>query len=170
MADIIATFKTNKWDIKLKLFHKHTPKTVANFINLAQRWFYNDLNFHRVIENFMIQGGCPLWTGTWWPWYNFEDEFHQELRHNKPGMLSMANSWPASNGSQFFITHVETPWLDDKHTIFGEVLTGLDQDIVNAITQNDKIEKVLIEWEIEQLLSEQAEIIKIWNTILDKKN
>jgi peptidyl-prolyl cis-trans isomerase B (cyclophilin B) len=170
MTDIIAIIKTNKWNIKLKLFHKHAPKTVANFINLAQRWFYNDLDFHRVIDDFMIQGWCPLWTGTGWPWYSFEDEFNPELRHNKPWMLSMANSWPDSNGSQFFITHIDTPWLDDKHSIFGEVLNESDQDIVNAIAQNDKIQEVLIEWKVEQLLSEQSEMIKIWNTILDENN
>ena len=116
-----ATIKTNKGEISLKLFADLTPITVANFVNLAKRGFYNGLKFHRVIKEFMIQGGCPHGTGTGGPGYQFQDEFVPELKHDKPGILSMANSGPGTNGSQFFITHVPTPWLDGKHTVFGEV-------------------------------------------------
>jgi Peptidyl-prolyl cis-trans isomerase (rotamase) - cyclophilin family len=106
-----AHIKTNKGTIKLKLFYEQTPITVSNFINLAIRGYYNNLSFHRVIDNFMIQGGCPLGTGTGGPGYNFQDEFNDNLKHNKPGVLSMANSGPGTNGSQFFITHIETPMV-----------------------------------------------------------
>src|SRR4030042_2663867 len=121
-----ATIKTSKGDISLKLFDDQAPITVANFVNLAKRGFYNGLKFHRVINDFMIQGGCPLGTGTGGPGYKFQDEFVRELKHDKPGILSMANSGPKTNGSQFFITHVPTPWLDGKHTVFGEVIDPED--------------------------------------------
>jgi peptidyl-prolyl cis-trans isomerase B (cyclophilin B) len=139
----VATITTNRGDIKLELFEDKVPKTVANFEKLVKDGFYNGLKFHRVIEDFMIQTGCPKGTGTGGPGYTFEDEFHPDLKHDKPGILSMANAGPNTNGSQFFITHVPTPWLDRKHSIFGRVL-GDGQKVVNAIEQGDKMEKVTI--------------------------
>jgi peptidyl-prolyl cis-trans isomerase B (cyclophilin B) len=139
----VATIKTNRGDIRLKLHEDKTPKTVANFVKLANDGFYNDMTFHRVIADFMIQGGCPEGTGTGGPGYKFADEFHKDLKHDKPGVLSMANSGPNTNGSQFFITHVPTPWLDRKHSVFGEVIDNT-QDVVDAIRQGDKMESVAI--------------------------
>lgn len=150
---IYAKFNTSKGAILVDLTYDKTPGTVGNFVALAEgnmentakvqgTPYYDGLKFHRVIADFMIQGGCPLGTGTGSPGYNFEDEFHPELKHDKPGVLSMANSGPASNGSQFFITHVATPWLDNKHTVFGHVVEG--QEIVDAIAQNDVMESVEI--------------------------
>ncbi len=121
-----AILHTDKGDITLRLFADKTPKTVNNFVFLARQGFYNDTVFHRVISDFMAQGGDPTGTGTGGPGYRFADEFHRDLRHNKPGVLSMANAGPNTNGSQFFITHVPTPWLDGKHSIFGEVMDGMD--------------------------------------------
>ena len=137
-----VSIETSKGTIKLTLFEDKTPKTVENFSKLTKDGFYDGLEFHRVIPDFMVQGGCPEGTGTGGPGYKFEDEFHPELRHSKPGILSMANAGPNTNGSQFFITHVPTPWLDDKHSVFGEVTEG--QDIVDSIEQGDKIVKVTI--------------------------
>ena len=139
----VATMTTNKGVIKLELFADKTPKTVANFEKLAGEGFYDGLKFHRVIDNFMIQGGCPKGTGTGGPGYNFADEFHPTLKHSGPGILSMANSGPNTNGSQFFITHVATPWLDGKHSVFGKVL-GDGQKVVDSIRQGDKIETLVI--------------------------
>lgn len=139
----VATFTTNKGEIRLELFADKTPKTVANFEKLAKEGFYDGLKFHRVIADFMIQGGCPQGTGTGGPGYKFADEFHKDLKHDGPGILSMANSGPNTNGSQFFITHVATPWLDGKHTVFGKVL-GDGQKVVDAIKQGDKIETLVI--------------------------
>ena len=139
----VATLTTSQGEIRLELFDDKTPKTVANFEKLASEGFYDGLSFHRVIEDFMVQGGCPEGTGTGGPGYKFADEFHPELRHNTPGILSMANSGPNTNGSQFFITHVPTPWLDGKHSVFGKVL-GDGQEVVNAIVQGDTLEKVAI--------------------------
>lgn len=139
----IATIETPRGTIKLQLFADKTPKTVENFEKLAQKGFYDGLKFHRVISDFMIQGGCPLGTGTGGPGYQFEDEFHADLRHDGPGTLSMANAGPNTNGSQFFITHVACPWLDGKHTVFGKVLEG--QDVVNAVREGDKMTKVTVE-------------------------
>lgn len=138
----IATIETPRGTIKLELFADKTPKTVANFEKLAKKGFYDGLKFHRVIADFMIQGGCPLGTGTGGPGYTFEDEFVPELRHDGPGTLSMANAGPNTNGSQFFITHVACPWLDGKHTVFGKVLEG--QDVVDAVRQGDKMLKVTV--------------------------
>ena len=138
----IATIETPRGTIKLELFADKTPKTVANFEKLAKKGFYDGLTFHRVIADFMIQGGCPIGNGTGGPGYAFEDEFVPELRHDGPGTLSMANAGPNTNGSQFFITHVACPWLDGKHTVFGKVLEG--QDVVNAIRQGDKMIKVTV--------------------------
>lgn len=150
---IYAKFNTSKGSILVKLTHDLTPGTVGNFVGLAEgnlenkikpqgTKYYDGLKFHRVIPDFMIQGGCPSGTGTGGPGYSFEDEFHPDLKHDKPGVLSMANSGPASNGSQFFITHIPTNWLDNKHTVFGHVIEG--QDIVDAITQGDALETLEI--------------------------
>ncbi len=138
-----ATITTSKGIIKLELFDDKVPKTVENFTKLAGEGFYNGLKFHRVIADFMVQTGCPLGTGTGDPGYKFEDEFHADLTHDGPGVLSMANSGPNTNGSQFFITHVATPWLDNKHSVFGKVVEG--QDIVDAIAQGDTMESVSVE-------------------------
>ena len=163
---LIAVFDTSKGTIRLDLFADKTPKTVANFVNLAQRGFYNGLNFHRVIPNFMIQGGCPLGTGTGGPGYQFADEFVPELRHDAPGKFSMANAGPGTNGSQFFITHVPTPHLDDAHTVFGAVQGAADQDVVNAIEMGDKINSVTIEGDAAELLASVPEVAQ-WNAKLD---
>jgi peptidyl-prolyl cis-trans isomerase B (cyclophilin B) len=164
-----AKIKTRKGDILLNLFDNKAPMTVANFVNLAQRGFYNGLTFHRVIDNFMIQAGCPHGTGVGGPGYQFDDEFHSALKHNKPGILSMANAGPGTNGSQFFITHVETPWLDHKHTIFGEISTAKNQTVVNQITQDDIIESIEITGNPTTLLKDMAENIAAWNDILDSR-
>ncbi len=144
----VVTIETNKGTIKAELFADKVPKTVANFEKLASQGFYNGLKFHRVIADFMVQTGCPQGTGTGGPGYKFADEFHKELRHTGPGILSMANSGPNTNGSQFFITHVETPWLDGKHSVFGKVLSGMD--IVNSITQGDVMKTVTVSEEADK--------------------
>jgi peptidyl-prolyl cis-trans isomerase B (cyclophilin B) len=164
-----AVIKTNKGDIRLKLFPEKAPLTVANFVNLAKRGYYNGLKFHRVIDEFMIQGGCPSGTGTGGPGYKFQDEFDQELKHDKPGKLSMANAGPNTNGSQFFITHVPTPWLDGKHSIFGEVQGSDDQKVVNSIKQNDKIESIEIIGDTDDLYAKAKTQLDSWNKVLDKK-
>ena len=138
----VATIVTKKGTIRIKLHADKTPKTVENFETLVAKGFYNGLKFHRVIADFMIQGGCPKGTGTGGPGYQFADEFHKDLKHDGPGVLSMANAGPNTNGSQFFITHVATPWLDGKHSVFGKVIEG--QDVVNAIGQGDVMEKVTV--------------------------
>lgn len=150
---IYAKFNTGKGSITVQLTYDKTPGTVGNFVALAEgnmpnssgkdsKPYYDGLNFHRVIADFMIQGGCPQGTGTGDPGYKFDDEFHPELRHDAPGVLSMANAGPGTNGSQFFITHVPTPWLDNKHTVFGKVIEG--QEVVDAIQQGDRIESLEI--------------------------
>ena len=164
---IQTNLHTTKGIIHLELFPDQTPKTVANFVNLCQRGFYDGLTFHRVIPDFMIQGGCPLGTGIGGPGYRFEDEFVPSLRHNEPGKLSMANAGPSTNGSQFFITHVATPWLDDKHSIFGQIISQKDQNIVNIIQQGDIIEKVEIIGSTETVFSQVKELT-IWNELLDE--
>jgi peptidyl-prolyl cis-trans isomerase B (cyclophilin B) len=164
-----ATIKTNKGEINLKLFADLTPVTVANFANLAQKGFYDGLKFHRVIEDFMIQGGCPYGTGTGGPGYKFRDEFDVTLKHDKPGMLSMANSGPSTNGSQFFITHIATPWLDGKHSVFGEVMGEQDQEVVNKISNNDMIETITIDDDTTELFGKTKNYIESWNKILEKK-
>ncbi len=163
-----ANISTNKGVIRLTLFAEKTPLTVANFVNLARRGFYDGLNFHRVIGDFMIQGGCPLGTGTGSPGYRFEDEFDATLRHDQPGRLSMANSGPGTNGSQFFITHVPTPHLDDNHSIFGEVVDTNDQDVVNAISQGDAIDTITIEGDVDGLFEQVSDRLSEWNAQLDK--
>jgi peptidyl-prolyl cis-trans isomerase B (cyclophilin B) len=166
---LTATFQTSRGPIHVRLFDDKAPLTVANFVNLAQRGYYDGLNFHRVIANFMVQGGCPNGTGTGGPGYKFEDECRADLKHDQPGKLSMANAGPGTNGSQFFITHVATPWLDGKHTIFGEVVAADDQNVVNAIEQGDKIEKVTIEGDAAPLLAANAERVTQWNAALDAR-
>lgn len=165
---IKAIIKTSKGNINLTLTEKETPKTVANFVNLSKRGYYNGLNFHRVINDFMIQGGCPNGIGNGGPGYNFEDEFVAELRHDSPGVLSMANAGPGTNGSQFFITHLETPWLDGRHTVFGKVDSEEDQKVVDSIVQGDKIESVEIEGDTSELYSKVPELL-MWNEALDDK-
>ena len=150
---LYARFTTNRGEILCRLEFEKCPVTVANFVGLAEGTqksnrpagtkFYDGLTFHRVIADFMIQGGCPEGSGRGGPGYRFKDEIVPELKHDKPGVLSMANAGPGTNGSQFFITHVPTPWLDGKHTVFGRVVAG--QDVVNAIRQGDKIQRVEIE-------------------------
>ena len=154
---LYARVQTTKGNIMIKLEFEKTPLTVANFVGLAEgtkkfdaqgraagKPYYDGLSFHRVIDNFMIQGGCPLGTGTGGPGYRFADEIDPTLKHVGPGILSMANAGPGTNGSQFFITHKATPWLDGKHTVFGKVLGADDQKVVNAIAKGDKIVKVTI--------------------------
>jgi peptidyl-prolyl cis-trans isomerase B (cyclophilin B) len=138
----VATIVSNRGTIRLQLYADKAPQTVANFEKLAAKGFYNGLKFHRVIPNFMIQTGCPQGTGTGGPGYTFKDEFHKDLKHSGPGVLSMANSGPNTNGSQFFITHVATAWLDGKHSVFGQVIEG--QNIVDAIKQGDVMTKVTV--------------------------
>ena len=153
MNGLFATLSTSKGEIKIQLEFEKTPGTVGNFVGLSLglisnsikplgEAYYNGLKFHRVINDFMIQAGCPLGTGTGDPGYKFDDEFHTELKHDRPGVISMANAGPSTNGSQFFITHVETPWLDNKHTVFGNVIDGMD--VVNSISQNDEIISIKI--------------------------
>ncbi len=166
---IQLTLQTNRGPIRLRLHDDKTPVTVASFVNLVRRGYYDGLSFHRVIADFMIQGGCPLGTGTGGPGYKFEDEFNPSLRHDKPGILSMANAGPRTNGSQFFITHGATPWLDGKHSVFGEVLGAEDQAVVDAIRQGDVIEKATVEGDVDALLAAQAERVKEWNAILDAR-
>jgi peptidyl-prolyl cis-trans isomerase B (cyclophilin B) len=139
-----ATIKTKHGDIRIKLHDDKVPKTVANFEKLAKDGFYDGLTFHRVIADFMVQGGCPEGTGTGGPGYKFADEFHKDLKHSGPGVLSMANSGPNTNGSQFFITHVETSWLDNKHSVFGQVIDDT-QKVVDKVRQGDVMEKVTIQ-------------------------
>jgi peptidyl-prolyl cis-trans isomerase B (cyclophilin B) len=138
----VATINTQRGKIRLQLYDDKVPNTVANFEKLVQKGFYNGLKFHRVIPDFMVQAGCPKGTGTGGPGYTFADEFHRDLKHDGPGVLSMANAGPNTNGSQFFITHVATPWLDGKHSVFGRVLEG--QEVVNAIKQGDVMDSVTV--------------------------
>ncbi len=166
--EISAAIKTSKGDIHLKLYADQTPTTVANFVNLAQKGFYNGLGFHRVIEDFMIQGGCPRGDGTGGPGYMFEDEFAPELFHDRPGILSMANAGPGTNGSQFFITHVPTPWLDSKHSVFGAVAEDSDMDVVNSIVQGDEITTIEITGDVEELLASAGPVVEMWNDALDE--
>jgi len=138
-----ATIKTNRGDIVVDLYADKTPKTVNNFVSLAKDGYYNGVKFHRVIADFMVQTGDPTGTGRGGPGYTFADEFHPSLRHTGPGILSMANAGPGTNGSQFFITHIKTDWLDGKHSVFGKVREG--QDVVNAIRQGDVMNEVVID-------------------------
>jgi len=150
---LYAIVETSKGEITLNLEFEKTPATVGNFVALCEGEmknsskdlgvpYYDNMKFHRVINDFMVQGGCPLGTGSGNPGYKFDDEFHPDLKHDKPGILSMANAGPATNGSQFFITHIPTAWLDNKHTVFGNVVNGMD--VVNSITQGDEIKVIKI--------------------------
>jgi peptidyl-prolyl cis-trans isomerase B (cyclophilin B) len=165
-TQLTVTLHTTKGDIKLKLFPDKAPLTVLNFVNLSKRGFYNGLTFHRVIPNFMIQGGDPAGNGTGGPGYKFKDEFSPDLKHSKPGILSMANAGPGTNGSQFFITHVPTPWLDGKHTIFGEVVDAQDQKVVNSIVAGDKINTVTIDGDYSKLAEQYKDQLEAWNKVL----
>ena len=161
---LTATFDTDRGPIRVELAADKAPLTVANFVNLAKRGFYDGLTFHRVINDFMIQGGCPKGTGTGGPGYKFEDEARNGLSHER-GVLSMANAGPNTNGSQFFITHVQTPWLDGKHTVFGKVVEGMGA--VDAVKQGDLIRSVRIEGDADAALAAQADRVADWNRTLD---
>lgn len=165
--NLIATIKTNKGDINLKLMPEVAPVTVTNFVNLSKRGYYNGIKFHRVIEDFMIQGGDPTGTGAGGPGYNFRDEFIQGVEFTKSGILAMANAGPNTNGSQFFITHVPTEWLNYKHSIFGEVVNSEDQDIVNKIAQGDVMNEVIISGDVEEFLVEVDSIVTEFNKALE---
>lgn len=161
------TLSTSKGDINITLFPDKAPVTVANFVNLARRGYYDGLKFHRVIADFMIQGGCPQGTGTGGPGYQFEDEFDASLRHDRPGRLSMANAGPGTNGSQFFITHVPTPHLDDAHTIFGEVVGDADQAVVDSVDQGDQITTITVDdGDAEKALASVADRVAEWDARL----
>lgn len=163
-----AVIKTSKGVINLRLFPDQCPNTVANFANLAGRGFYDGLKFHRVIDDFMIQGGCPQGTGTGGPGYTFDDECTPDLKHDQPGKLSMANAGPGTNGSQFFVTHIATPWLDGKHTVFGEVDGAEDQAVVNSVTSGDKIESIKIDGDTAGLFKQTKDSLNNWNAVLDE--
>ena len=164
----MVNIETTKGNIELELFTDDTPVTCANFINLIQRGYYNGIVFHRVISNFMIQTGDPLGSGRGGPGYDFEDEFVESRKHDASGILSMANAGPGTNGSQFFITHVATPWLDGKHTVFGRVVKG--QDVVDNIVQGDKMIKVTVSGNYKAVLEKEKARVAEWNKILDKKS
>ena len=164
LKDIRIILKTSKGDIEITVFASKAPLTSANFLNLAQSGFYDGIVFHRVIPNFMVQGGDPTGTGTGGPGYRFEDEINPSLKHDGPGVLSMANAGPNTNGSQFFITHVKTDWLDGKHAVFGKVTKG--QDVVDSIVQGDKIISVEILDPTADLFAAYADRIKEWSTKL----
>jgi len=160
MSDIKITINTSKGAIDITMFPDDAPVTCASFLHLASRGFYDGLTFHRVIPNFMIQGGCPTGTGTGGPGYKFECECKPQRKHDKPGILSMANAGPNTNGSQFFITHLPTPHLDGKHTVFGEVTQG--QDVVNAIAGGDTIDSITIHDSTDELFAAHKDRIADW--------
>ena len=162
-----VTIETTKGTIVAELYADKVPTTVANFVNLVQRGFYDGITFHRVIDNFMIQTGDPLGNGTGGPGYRFGDEFDPSLKHTGPGVLSMANAGPNTNGSQFFITHVATPWLDGKHSVFGKVTSGIE--VVDKIEKGDKMTKVTIQGDAAAVLGKAENNITEWNAVLDKK-
>ena len=164
LNELLAVFTTSKGEIRIRLAAEGAPMTVANFVNLAQRGYYDGLKFHRVIDNFMVQGGDPDGTGMGGPGYNFGDEFGPGLRHDSAGVLSMANAGPGTNGSQFFITHGPTPHLDGKHSVFGKVTSG--QEVVDAIAQNDVMTTVKIEGDASALLASQQANGDAWNKAL----
>lgn len=166
MKDIRIIVHTDKGDIEATLFASKVPMTTANFLNLARRKYYDGITFHRVISDFMIQGGDPTGTGRGGPGYRFGDEIDPSLKHSKPGIFSMANAGPGTNGSQFFITHVPTPWLDGKHSVFGEVTKG--QDVVNAIRQGDRIKSIEVLDPTDDLFKAQEANLAKWNAVLDK--
>ena len=167
VKDIKIVMTTSKGDIEATLYASKAPMTVANFLNLAKRGYYNNLTFHRVIPNFMIQGGDPLGTGRGGPGYQFANEIDPSLKHDGPGIFSMANAGPGTNGSQFFITHGATPHLNGKHTVFGKVSKGLD--VVNSIAKGDSIKSIKILGSTDALFAEQKANITKWNAVLDVK-
>lgn len=169
MPELKAVIETSKGTINLKLFADQTPLTCGSFANLARRQYYNGLKFHRVISDFMIQGGCPFGNGMGGPGYQFKDEFKKDLKHDRPGILSMANAGPGTNGSQFFITHGPTPHLDGNHTVFGVVESDADQDVVNSIEQGDTIESVTIKGNTGSLFKKIKSDIDAWNKTLNKE-
>lgn len=163
-SDIRIILKTSKGDIHGTIFAGEVPVTAANFLNLAGRKYYDGVAFHRVIANFMIQGGDPTGTGAGGPGYRFEDEFRPHLKHDKPGVFSMANAGPGTNGSQFFITHLPTPHLDGRHSVFGQVTAG--QEVVNSIAQGDRILAIGILDPTDDLFAAQSKRIAQWNASL----
>ena len=166
MNDIRIILHTSRGDLEGTLFASKVPMTAANFLNLAQRGFYNGVKFHRVIKDFMIQGGDPTGTGSGGPGYKFADEIHPALKHTKPGLFSMANAGPGTNGSQFFITHVPTPHLDGKHAVFGEVTKG--QNVVDTIAAGDTIKTIEILDPTDELFAAQKANLDKWNAVLGK--
>jgi len=166
-TSLYAIIETNKGKIKVELYADKVPLTVANYVNLVKRGYYDGIVFHRVIQDFMVQTGDPTGTGKGGPGYKFKDEFDSSLKHDGPGVLSMANAGPGTNGSQFFITHKGTPWLDGKHSVFGKVTEGLD--VVNQIAQGDRMIKVTIEGDTSGLLEKNKEQLTQWNSVLDKQ-
>ena len=165
MTTLTAIIKTNKGDINLNLHAEQTPLTVANFVNLAKRGFYKGIQFHRVIDDFMIQGGCPQGTGTGGPGYQFGDEIVDELKHTNPGTQPLATAGPGTTGRQLFIPHNATPWLDGNHTVFGEVVSGEDQGTVNMIEQNDHIIDIEIDGDT-SILDAHSDQVSEWNDVL----
>lgn len=163
---LTATIHTSKGDIRCVLFPDKAPLAVLNFVNLSKRGFYDGLTFHRVIPHFMIQGGDPAGNGTGGPMYRFKDKFSPDLKHDGPGVLSMANAGPGTNGSQFFITHVATPWLDNRHTIFGRVVGDEDQAVVNAIAAGDTIKSITIDGDYSALAAAHKDELDKWNRML----
>jgi peptidyl-prolyl cis-trans isomerase B (cyclophilin B) len=166
ITDVNVVLKTSKGDIEAVIYATKTPMTAANFLNLAEQDFYDGISFHRVISNFMIQGGDPEGNGTGGPGYQFADEFDSSLKHTGPGIFSMANAGPGTNGSQFFITHVATPHLDGKHSVFGKVTKGLD--IVNAIVGGDVINDIVVKDSTKVLFAAQKTNLDEWNSKLKK--
>jgi len=167
--ELQAHIVTGRGTIHLRLFADQTPLTVANFVNLAIHKFYDGGQFHRVIPDFMIQGGCPEGSGRGGPGYRFEDEFVPALKHDKAGVLSMANAGPGTNGSQFFITHGPTPWLDGKHTVFGQIVSGEDRAIVDAVRGGEKIGSITIKGDYAPLFEKMKTRIEQWNKVLEAK-
>ena len=168
VTDIRIVVDTTKGKIEATIFASKTPMTAANFLNLAKRGYYDGLTFHRVIPNFMIQGGDPQGSGRGGPGYKFGDEFHASLKHGKGGLFSMANAGPGTNGSQFFVTHKATPWLDGKHSVFGEVTKG-KAEVVDKIVKGDKIIGIKVLDSTDALFKKEADNLAKWNTILDAK-
>ena len=167
IKDVRIVISTNKGDIEATIYASKVPMTAANYLNLANRGYYNGLKFHRVIPNFMIQGGDPKGNGTGGPGYRFGDEFDPTLTHNGPGVFSMANSGPGTNGSQFFITHKDTAWLDGKHSVYGKVTKGMD--VVNAIVGGDSIKSIKVLDPTAALFAAQKANLDKWNAVLDAK-
>jgi peptidyl-prolyl cis-trans isomerase len=159
-------FTTNKGEININLLPEKSPVTVASFVNLVKNGYYNGLKFHRVIEDFMAQGGDPTGTGMGGPGYRFEDEVDNGLDFSVPGKLAMANAGPGTNGSQFFITTVPTEWLNGNHTIFGEVVSDSDLEVVKLLSNNDVMERVEIEGDVKEILDTYKDRISQWNLIL----